>query len=565
MLRGKLLFSSAWDYRLAISVFTLTVAGLYLYMLGARPVIYADNAAHDIYIFIDGAYRILHGQLPHLDFVTGIGGANFFTMAWLAPYADSLYQAFLWNQVGIAALFLLVTWYVALSRLTVLTTVALVLYLAVILLAPLNIGGVGGDVTFAMFYNRFGWAALLLALVFVLPSQLPNSPLSATLDVLCVAFLLLFTLYTKATFCLGILLVLLCMLLFFPATFWRRAIAVALVTLSTVALVEVLMPGYHLAYLADLILMVQAKQEVGLDLAEALRSAALPLLLIALAYWIVWNLSPLLPQANRWKRFGFSALFLALAILIFTQNAQERGMTALLGLLLVYIVLYTHSVEADRAAPRQVRDLAILHIILLVFVLPEFLERNVSMDSYRRSALEEPRDYPFPVPERLRHYAVSGGTVDTLRRMAEENAFRLSLEDYSALISRKPPKQEIYQLEYVYTLARGAEALRSTMNEHGEGTVNTWDFVNPFSYILELEPAGGNYLWYHHKLNFSSNSHLPADAVFGATDYIMVPRYPVSADQARALSAIYGGYLEDNFILAQETPLWQVYRRKAGK
>ena len=132
------------------------------------------------------------------------------------------------------------------SRLRPVLALAMAVYLALILAAPANLGEDPKALSFAMFYNRICWVTLSLLLIMCLP---PIRRASLARDGCSAALLALVTLYTKASFGLVALVVLVLMLLVREQRPWAT---IALATTAVLTLVLEIMWGLPSAYIRDL-------------------------------------------------------------------------------------------------------------------------------------------------------------------------------------------------------------------------------------------------------------------------------------------------------------------------
>lgn len=155
--------------------------------------------AHDTFIFFDGAYRLTKGQIPHIDFITPLG-----MLCYFLPYASlkltHSYALTMHVTSVLVGLFILVSAYICFrKRLSNLVSFLLITYLLLIVTVPKAAGDSWLYMTFAMFYNRFGWAALtILFLFYIIPIK--KTRYSLIVDIMAISFLLVFLFYIKITY-----------------------------------------------------------------------------------------------------------------------------------------------------------------------------------------------------------------------------------------------------------------------------------------------------------------------------------------------------------------------------
>jgi hypothetical protein len=276
---------------------------------------------NDLFIFLDGAHRIASGQVPNRDFHAALG-----PLAYYVPAAGLLLTGSLGGAmpVGTALMLLAVApalAHVLATRLRPVLAIPVAAFLLLILAVPINVGEGVAALSFGMFYNRIGWAALAtLLLMYLRPYQ--AGPRQQGLDALCAACLALLLLYTKITYGLVAVAFIGFMLLDRKQRAWA-ALALALVAGAGLAVETVW--GSTAAHIADLRLAGQVsgiKGEVA-DLFYAflnnLADYVLFALIAGLALWRTRSFRDLL-------FFGFCAVA---GFMIVRQNFQGWGVLTL--------------------------------------------------------------------------------------------------------------------------------------------------------------------------------------------------------------------------------------------
>ena len=295
----------------------------------------------------DGANRVLAGQSPNLSFHWPIGPLGTIIPAiglWLGGLLGAMMP---WATVMVSAALLPVLLYVA-DRLPSYVALGFVAYTLVLVMAPLVPGDPVERMSFAMFYNRWGWAILGLIGVLLLPSSRPR------LDAALVAVLIFVLAYLKVTFAVagagmaGLALVLL----------RRKDLLVAGAALVTALfLVELLWHGTA-EYIADLKLAAAASGAMRGTL-WTLGRAVIENLPALLVFGLVW-LSAFLRQARR-EYLVLSAVLAIGGVPLLNQSAQASGILTLVPACL--IALYA---PARKGAGAEQALLAILAVPIIV-------------------------------------------------------------------------------------------------------------------------------------------------------------------------------------------------------
>ena len=197
MLRGNWREALGWGSPRATACWIVAIAIVAALLLAAPGQTVSARYLNDLMMFLDGAHRIVSGQVPHRDFHTPMGAVTNGLPA-IGLWLTGSLGAAMPTGVGLLILALApVMAYVLTSRLRPAFALPMAVYLSLILAAPANLGESPGALSFAMFFNRIGWAALSLLLILFLPPRI--GPRVAA-DGICAAVLTLLMLYTKASF-----------------------------------------------------------------------------------------------------------------------------------------------------------------------------------------------------------------------------------------------------------------------------------------------------------------------------------------------------------------------------
>jgi hypothetical protein len=520
-----------------------------MFLLSANGVTFISATLHDTFIMLDGGYRIMSGQVPHVDFHSPLGALAYLLPAATLIFSDS-YGLLSPVLSGICLfIFLPVLLYVTLNRFRPTITIAVSVYLLLIIILPMNLGDYK-HFSIAIFYNRFGWVALAILFMFYMPGG-KRGRLTLLVDGFIMGLLLVLMLYMKISYFLVGLVFVFLLLIFRPEIRTSSLTALGL-TLASVLAVE-LAYNINAGYMRDIYM--------GIKVNSAIRGniAALSLLgpfnivglvcLFALAA-LNRDLKGLAPADYLY--YLYTSLS---SLMIINQNAQAVELVSLVGPLAVAAEGVIRSKEQQGAG----RALSIAALAFLaLFMAREASVRSVSMAYYflETSRYEEREDMP----------AVLRGMH--IREGKKGNALKAHIErrhDWPDAFnhSRRPiPLHALFQEEYLMTVLDGAVWLEE-LGER-ELRVSVLDFTNPFSLIMGMPPPSGQNNWNHKGRNFNRWNYIAPEEAYGDTDLIMYPSYPVTLTTRDLLMELYGGYFEDNFALVGETSMWRIYRRKGN-
>lgn len=502
-----------------VASFVLIMASACALLLALPGETITTKFVNDLVIFLDGAHRVVWGQLPNRDFHTPMGA-----LAYLYPAAGLWLSGTMGGALPVGMALVILTFapalaYALASRLRPVLAVPLAAYLILILAAPLNVGDTPENLSFAMFYNRIGWAGLGLLLLLYVPNRsgVRERPI---VDGLCAALAVLILIYTKASYGL-VGLGFLAWLLLDPSR--RRWSGLALVVTLAVGLAVESVWRSSAAHLADLRLAGEVSGALwgGVErLLQAFRANLVDYVLFGLLA------AAALLVTRSLRDFLFYGFCAAAGLLLLNQNYQLFGIVtlAVAGAVAAEIVM-RGSAQSNhwRIAVAAASCLAVLGI-----VAPDIVERGRALGTHVALALRPPaRDFGLP-------------RFDTVR-----------------LANIGTPGDLSFGVTYIATLEDGARALGSIDTKPSH--VFVMDFVNPFSAGLGLEPPRGDSSWHHASRTFDAVHFIPPEQMFRDVRIVMDPKEPVEGSTADELRIAYRDYLAANFDLALETKYWRIH------
>lgn len=546
-----------WDP--TFSLICLLVMALYAAWLLVPGKLMLAGAAYDLFIFTDGIHRVWGGAVPHLDFSTSLGAFNLWGPALFGLLTDNEFAAFLYFHVAVLLAGILVSWYLAGSRLFLGAGLGLVLYVAALLGAPLNLGDSSSQVTYAMFYNRYGWVLFIWLVILAIPPATAR-PGQSLADSLLLAALLVLALYLKIT----VLLVLgaaLGLLVWHGALGRRPALAALALVVAVSAGLELAYPGLHAAYARDLWDALHSNPSGRLlDIATILPRNLTWLALPAAVLLIGQGARPY-PSLYR-ELLLLGALLLG-ALLMHRNNSQGPGLPVAFALAALYLQrLVAPLTPAQRRAPPLAVWISALLVLLLW--LPETLERQSAVERHARLIFNH--DYDFPVPARLRERVlIRDGELGVLDKMDPQGRVVMEVEDVvNLMLQGRPRFGPLFMTQYAYIVTSGVASLAMVVERYGPGPLVTLDFSNPFTTLLNLPAPRGDYLWFDAGRNLSRAAHRPPEQVFADVRYVMEPRIPIMGSTWQLLEEIYMDYVRQHFERVAVTPFWIIHRRLDG-
>ncbi|MBW3654550.1 MAG: hypothetical protein KY444_00465 [Gemmatimonadetes bacterium] len=509
------------------------LACLFALQLLRGSVLY-DAWFQDIFIHLNAIRHIEEGSLPHVGFSTPIGGfyylafylTTFFAApsAYTAVYANGLVAAL---AAGLAVL-------AGYRRLHAGWTAALMFYVGLVALSPRHLGE--AVITFNAAYNRWSWALFaVLAVVVSLRRDDAENPRAALMDGVLTAVLLVLLFFTKATYAVvGVGLVLASV-----ATVRRgaqtRVYSFTVAAAGALLFVAVeLGVGIVLPYLADLRRAASAQASPRVyQLFEAAYVTSADHILILFIAAVAAIASSTKPVVHR---VVYLFVLFGAGVAISGQNNPAIEIPLVPVTALIAFHLFGGHAPAV-AAPRIV--MAAAGAILLLFLKPAVPD-----------ALTVVRESLQP--------AAPGPDVDWLRNTPLRNlAFRpasnrvLSAGDCAGT----PPPVEADR-EYLAVLHDGVRLLKKHPLAGARVLSLTW--TNPFPVLIDGPPVRNELSWWDPGRSFDARMHPEPEALLGGVDYVLIPKFEYFAGTPQAMLGIYGDEIRARYRLLDESGCWRL-------
>ena len=499
---------------------------------------------HDIFVVLDGGWRILNGQRPQVDFSPGIGSLALVLVAGGLKLAHNSVHGIGYASAllgGVAGL-----WGYALGRRRMgwIPAILAAMALALIGVAPYPLGWSPNMLSHAMSYNRYGYALLGLVMLEAFQRRAPDDRASEL----------------------------------------ARGISTGVVSVA----LFFLKPSYGLVALgfagsSVLLMRRERRRTIGMALGLVVAAAAM-MAFLRFDFAAVWNDLQLLAAARstslfwefRWAVVKGLPEFLALALLALFVGVIRRSREALLpsleplaiallGLLGGALLLATNAqkdgyplnavlaillVEQGHAAAKEygagaaagfLRPDTVILLLGLVCFAPTF-SASASGLGY---ALRESRKNP--------------SATEVVRFQAPHLSELLLYEVPEGTVADQRSNGRVY-VTYVND---GMDLIRKVSGP--EETIYTLDLTNPFPYALLRPPAhgGSTCMGVNHQFN---DEHKPSPAwLFGSADIVMVPKRPSSDEMnTKALLRKYLASVKAGYRLCAESDWWELYKRPSN-
>lgn len=505
-----------------IAICSLTIA------IGIAPLRLFE---HDTFFALDGAFRVVRGQVPHRDFSSAWGPVFFLmdaaglAMSGLRP-AGIGYANALWGT-------LIAVWVygIARSRLTAGLACIAGVFTLLLTVAPFALGFNPLSFSHAMAYNRYGFALLGVILLETSNSLTRPGAFSSGIAWAVLGFLKI----SYAIMALPFLLI---------AFTWSETRKQRLIWLSIGASAVTLPLAAYLRFdfsdmFHDLVCAASGRSQAW-TLNGALNAVsiteALPLILLAGIVCVKAQREACLRSAA----IAFATLVASFILLSTNHQAESLPLTGFAALVLSneWLAWCRKAGVSASSLPRNL-EVAILAGFCL---LPLVLENTTALVAAK---IEERRPSPA-----------------TSDRLTSERGALMKFE-----LVASPITSETGGPAYVDALNDGLDLLRRD-TPPGAGVL-AMDMFDPFNYLLDRRPPKGGMVAAAYNYVFSDAAHLPTEQFFGDARYVMVRKYSrdaqdysIEAYYLSGLKRIYGPALRNRFRLVEETAHWTLWEKR---
>jgi hypothetical protein len=514
-------FLAAWNFpaldylpvRALAAILILGLCGIraYIGMWGMR--VYT----HDAFSLLDGAWRILNGQRPHLDFYTGLGPVSYLITAAGVVIAAGNAVGLAYGQALFGCLAGLWAYRLAARRLGGLAAMAMSTIVVLTAIVPTTIGDASTWITPGMTYNRFGYALLALLMIeagAACRSERKGNEFWGGVSTGLVLGLLLFL---KVSYFLAAAFLLVALIPLKRPT-PKRWYGVA-AALGVVALAFAWYLRFDLAaVLTDLRTVAHAKQVTwGEYMVKDVLVSAVPFLFFAL---LAAQSGASERERNAMRIAGLSVCFAGIFLLVTSWQFFGLPLDCVMAILLVDRVVPKSAGIAPSQAPR------FLVLLFGCFFAFTYIVSEASGLNYAWGQKLHPSPYTnFTAPP---------------------------LAGFNTPVER----------DYFEYVNEGFDLL----NQHrrARDTVMSLDFTNPFSFGLGMKPPSGGATWLQYGTNFD-DAGPPPERVFGDASLAMLPKLFSDKTLTDTVPRLYGPFLKQHYAMEGESLNWSLYRRIDGK
>lgn len=473
--------------------------------------------SHDAFMYFDGAWRMMNGQRPHIDFYSHLGVLSYLSTliglwisggtAWGFGYGQALTGLLLGTWTYLLGKKRLSDWPLAL--LCVSTTLMAVAPFA--LGFPLKMGP-------ATIYNRLGYSLLALG---ILEATVPLKARTGSAEFwggFSTGLVLSLSLFLKITYFAAAVFLLLALLPCQTQTKRRwGGIGAGFVVVSLLCCAYF---GFDLIPMLRDLRMIAGGKQIHLEaylLDDILQQGAVALAVALLAALLLKDRAP--RRALSLAVMGLSIWIAGTALIL--GNSEQSGFP--LGALLA--ILSLNELISAGPTPSQETNFSQFPVFLLGAILIGSALFSGLLGSGIGVAGRAYLSRKLPPL----HSPVLSGFI----MAGDDFAYGEFVNDGLALVDR--------------------------YRRPGD-TIMSLDFTNPFSYGLGMKPASGGTTVLQYQTTFNDSSRPAAQSLFGAAKLVAVPKNFSDGSLNESIGRLYGAYLNSHFKEVGESKDWLLYR-----
>ncbi len=499
-------------FRVLVALFILSacLVRAYVGLWGMR--VYTQDA----FAVLDGAWRILNGQRPHVDFYSGLGPVTYLITAVGVVIARGNAAGLAYGQALFGCLAGLWAYRLSERRLRGLATALMCAIVVLMAIVPTTIGDSPTGTTPATTYNRCGYALVALLMIEASAACRTQRKRAEFWGGLSSGLVLGTLLFLKVSFFMGAVFLVAVLVPLRKQTRDRWHGIGAAFGLTVLAFAWYLRFDLAAMY-NDLRTVAHSKHVMtGAYLAKDVIVSAIPFLLFVL---IISQGEPSRWGRNAIRGAGLGVCLAGFFLLLTSWQFFGLPLDSVMAILLV-----------DRAVPEPasvtpLRGLRFSVLLFGTFFAISYLTPEVAGLNYALS-------------QKLHQTAHTSFTAPTLA-------------GFNSTVER----------DYVEYINEGCDLL----NQHrqAQDSVLALNFTNPFSFGLGMKPSSGGTTWLQYGTNFDDAGPSP-EKIFGEASLVMLPKLFSDKTLPDTVPRLYGPFLKKHYTLAAESLNWWLYRRNAG-
>jgi hypothetical protein len=491
--------------------------------------------AHDIGIMLDAGWRFTQGQMPHRDYSSPLGPAYALMVGVPLKLGGVEYASYRLLPTFVGCAFMFACFAVAWARLPAWAAVFYSVLVGIVAGGTYHMGWPAEWTSFATFFNRQGWAAVMILAVGYCVPGVQEGKIADIVAGVVSGLLLGALLFFKINFFMaGALLVaagfVMRIVPFRGPLAWSGLVGFLLAAFAFLQSISWDVTGM----IRDLTYAAEARR-LSFVSAEKYWNPGTKLVSNALGLMLVFALCLAAALRRNWRACATSAFLALLGYGLMNTNSSGNG--AGIPLLVTALVVGTLLLFNEATSSRdEIQAKVLAWGAALALGVATLLIPQVSSWIVWRAASEAIRQRQFPA------FDEASGSMNGFAENGNNDwreQFTPMVKEGTALVKQHVPKDKT--LLYI-------------------------DFTNVFNFAAEARSPRFTMLWYDEYGTFarSERGHPDPESFFSDVDYVMLPKRPFSNDGIGIWLDIYEAYLKARYELSAESANFWLFLRKAS-
>jgi hypothetical protein len=506
---------------------------------------------NDTMALLDASYRVSMGQIPGKDFYTAIGPINFYLSSLGIKLGLPAGVTIAFGCLSATVIILVPGLIMMYKRFGIIPIILSLIYWWLVIAAPLGIGETYNNISWGMFYNRFGWAALFFVFLFYVEPRV-KIKYAEFIDGILLSILVLFLLYCKITY--GFIAVLFVSANFFVSTYNRKVSIIAGCLVIIISLFVEIFLELHAGYISSIMSAIEDRGihrggMWGLLSVTVNNMGILSASLISIVYagfcgrknifdWVfvfcVCSVCVLLVDQNGGKVNGLPSAIAVFIVLAELLNRHNKNMAL-------------HNKEREQ---HHLKESLLFSVLLVVFIAEPICNRLLAVqDHYQKSTHAKKID---ATPTKLSSFLVPHNQSLFLVQYFKGEG---SLSENKLGQLRLLLNDTLSSHEYYLSVMDGYHLLEEQLSE--ESGVMVLDLANPYSYLFDIVPQdkGHPFMW-----SWPKDSNI---TIFKDITFVLEPKIPFHFRVAQDFKEHYSAFLHSNFTLLDSSNYWRLWQRNS--
>jgi len=490
------------------------------------------HAAQDLGAFLDPAYRLLQGQMPHRDYISFLGPL-FAAITTVPIYlSGAYYDSYTLYPVGLGLAFSIIAMLSALPKLPLAMAVAFGIFVGLAAGGTYQIGNPAEWLSFATNYNRIGFSLYCIVALVSLSHPLKEESgmevcsgiIAGALTGALLFFKFNFFVVSTGTLACGFVLA-------FPRARFQFAL-ISLASLLVAVIIGFTAISWNVqGFVRDIQLIAAARS-------EGFTSSS---------YWIPWTI-----LFSNGGILAFAALFVfALA----ARQSYYGVLGALCAFAGTYVIGVSQSSGSGFGLPGFIASFFVAASWLSVSPKQQepTLHRTVEILVWGISLVMGIWFIALPQRASFTEWARISATITDQYGPPKRNPRdRLS----TLIVGERNTWGQCYM-----PLLNEARTLAATHIGSNQ-TLQFVEFTNPVNFAGVFPSAKGQFMHVDNGVNLTKSHPVEPEMVFAHTDYLLISKRPMVVEPLKVWWEVYGDYVSKHYSNAAETENFTLLRKQ---